>query len=185
MSTSVSADNPPEGREPRPELSRDFYKGHGLGNDYLIFEEGDGWRADPRSVARVCDRHEGVGADGIVALLADRSDDVVRLRMFNPDGSEFERSGNGLRILGSYLHRLGTRGAVVISVGGDEVTLEVHGEDGGRYDVSVDMGEGEGGGGGHRARSSGVGRGVDGSLGRMGRRWTWCRYRSVIRTSSS
>ena len=90
-----------------PGLAAHFYKAHGLGNDYLVFEEGDAWTAAPSAVERVCDRHRGVGADGIVVLGERRTDRVFPLRMFNPDGSEFERSGNGLRILGSYLARTG------------------------------------------------------------------------------
>jgi diaminopimelate epimerase len=83
-------------------LSRRFFKGHGHGNDYLVFEEGCGWPVSTGTVQRVCDRWRGVGGDGIVALLAGagpfrqrRREDPFRLRMFNPDGSEFERSGNG------------------------------------------------------------------------------------------
>ncbi len=124
----------------RPSLSRAFYKAHGLGNDYLVFEEGPGWFPSPERVALVCDPHRGVGAEGIVALLAERADGVARLRMFNPDGGEFERSGNGLRVLGSFLARRGERSPFRVTVGGDEVRLLLHGADAGRYDLSVEMG---------------------------------------------
>src|SRR5688572_8330786 len=99
-------------------LAASFYKAHGHGNDYLVFEEGRDWVARPEAVRAVCDPHRGVGSDGIVALLSDRTGGVFRLRMFNPDGSEFERSGNGLRVLGSYLIRHGERGPFTIEVGG-------------------------------------------------------------------
>ena len=79
-----------------------FFKGHGLGNDYIVFEAGDDWAMRRESIVAVCDRWRGPGGDGIVVLL-DREVPPFGLRMFNPDGSEFERSGNGLRILGSYL----------------------------------------------------------------------------------
>jgi len=132
---------------PRPPgVSSTFYKAHGLGNDYLVFEEGDAWLASPVAIRRVCDRYRGVGADGIVVLLADRTDGVFRLRMFNPDGSEFERSGNGLRIFGSYLARLARAGARIgnppytVQVGGNHVTLDLHGRSGAVHDVSADMG---------------------------------------------
>ncbi|HET9948797.1 MAG TPA: hypothetical protein VFQ22_07735, partial [Longimicrobiales bacterium] len=102
-----------------PRLSASFYKAHGLGNDYLVFEEGDAWRASPAAVRAVCHRHTGVGGDGIVALLAGRSGEAFRLRMFNPDGSEFERSGNGLRVLAAYLAgRLRVRSPYRVEVGG-------------------------------------------------------------------
>ena len=127
---------------PRPEVGSEFYKGHGLGNDYLVFDEGEAWTASVSAVERVCHRWRGVGADGIVLLLRDRTEGLFRLRMFNPDGSEFERSGNGLRILASYLARGGAVGAepFTVEVGGDEVRMTVHGRSGALFDVSVEMG---------------------------------------------
>jgi diaminopimelate epimerase len=131
---------------PRPVLSDSFYKAHGLGNDYLVFEEGEGWPCTPDNVRRVCDRHRGVGSDGIVVLLAGAPTGSgprveVSLRMFNPDGGEFERSGNGLRVLGSYLalRRPGLCHIDVL-VGGDRVTMTLHGRDGPVHDISVAMG---------------------------------------------
>lgn len=128
----------------RPRAGTAFYKAHGLGNDYLVFEEGEAWRLSPEAVSRVCDRWRGPGGDGIVLLERDAGDEVFRLRMFNPDGSEFERSGNGLRILGSWLAR-SARVRVgphpfTVWVGGDHVTMTVHAHSGSTYDVSVDMG---------------------------------------------
>jgi diaminopimelate epimerase len=123
-----------------PRLAAAFYKAHGLGNDYLVFEEGDDWLAAPRAVRAVCDPHRGVGSDGIVALLADRSEGVFWLRMFNPDGSEFERSGNGLRVLGSHLARGGERSPFTVEVGGSRVRMVHHGSSDGAHDISVDMG---------------------------------------------
>ena len=133
---------------PPPRLSAGFYKAHGLGNDYLVFQEGDAWTASPSMVRSVCNRYLGAGADGIVVLLSDRGDGLHRARMFNPDGSEFERSGNGLRILGSYLARLARASAgarvgnppYTVLVGGNRVSLDLHGVDGPVYDVSADMG---------------------------------------------
>ena len=125
---------------PPPRLSRAFYKAHGLGNDYVVFEEGSDWAATTKNVARVCDPHRGLGADGIVVLLADRSSDIFRLRMFNPDGSEFERSGNGLRVLGSFLARRGERTPYTVRVGGDDVILSVHGGPSPTHDISAEMG---------------------------------------------
>jgi diaminopimelate epimerase len=113
-----------------------------LGNDYLVFREGSAWSATPAAVEAVCDRTRGVGSDGIVVLLANSDVDVFRLRMFNPDGSEFERSGNGLRILASFLEREGLvgRAPFAVEVGGVEVEMTVHAVRGAIYDVSVDMG---------------------------------------------
>ena len=127
---------------PRPNLGTSFYKAHGLGNDYLVFREGAAWWATAQAVAAVCDRHRGVGSDGVVVLLENRDANVVRLRMFNPDGGEFERSGNGLRVLASFLAREGLVGteAFAVEVGGARVEIAVHSVRGGTYDVSVDMG---------------------------------------------
>ncbi len=119
-----------------------FFKGHGLGNDYIVCEVGSDWKMWTGSVVAVCDRWRGPGSDGIVVLL-DRSGPPFRLRMFNPDGSEFERSGNGLRILASYLAAEGLVAGEPfdVEVGGDTVRLHVLGRQGrGVYDVSVDMG---------------------------------------------
>lgn len=136
----------------RPRVSTSFFKGHGLGNDYLVFDEmvgsppEPGWLASPENVQRICDRHRGVGGDGIVVVLADPDGgpDVphrAALRMFNPDGGEFERSGNGLRILAMCLARTrpGLRD-LLVHVGGDDVAMAVHGFEGSVYDVSVEMG---------------------------------------------
>jgi len=125
----------------RPRLSASFFKGHGLGNDYLVFEQGVDWIATQANVRRVCERHRGVGADGIVVRLTSAGVGRVALRMFNPDGGEFERSGNGLRVLAAHLARRDSSlRRVATEVGGDPVDMELHGRDGPVYDVSVDMG---------------------------------------------
>jgi diaminopimelate epimerase len=127
---------------PRPKAGSAFYRAHGLGNDYVIFDEGDAWTMTPKAVERVCDRYFGMGSDGLVLVLKDRTDGVFRLRMFNPDGGEFERSGNGLRCLGSYLAYRGwvQRKPFVVEVAGDRIPMTVHEVTAGTYDISVDMG---------------------------------------------
>ena len=86
-----------------------FEKWQALGNDYLIVEAGElPWELTPARVRRICDPHFGVGSDGV--LLLSRQDDpayVARLRIFNPDGSEAELSGNGAREAILYLRRHG------------------------------------------------------------------------------
>ena len=126
----------------RPMVGRSWYKAHGLGNDYLVFEEGGGWRAEPEAVARLCHRHEGVGGDGLLVVL-DRAAEPFALRMFNPDGSEFERSGNGLRVLAAYLHHRGrvSEDAFEVECGGDRIRMQVHSRrPDGCYDIEVEMG---------------------------------------------
>ena len=128
---------------PYPTLSKAFYKAHSLGNDYLVFEEGSEWIATPDKVADICNRNHGVGADGIVVLLGELLEGLPQLRMFNPDGSEFERSGNGLRILAAYLYREDRVGYTPfeVAVGGDLVRMTVHDLKDGIYDISVEMGQ--------------------------------------------
>jgi len=129
-------------------LGADYYRAHGLGNDYLVFEGAaqgeEGWMADPETLRRVCHRGEGVGSDGVVVLLDRRpADGVFPLRMFNPDGSEFERSGNGLRILGAFLHSRGWVGEAPFQVrsGGSRIEMQVHARSAeGVLDLSVQMG---------------------------------------------
>jgi diaminopimelate epimerase len=81
-----------------------FYKYHGLGNDYIIIDPADGVRQLTTSeIIRICHRNYGLGSDGI--LLGPFADDngTASVRIFNPDGSEAEKSGNGLRIFARYL----------------------------------------------------------------------------------
>src|SRR5690348_837359 len=81
-----------------------FEKWQALGNDYLIVTEPVG----EELVRQLCDRHRGVGADGVLAIsAADQPGYVARVRIFNPDGSEAELSGNGVRQAIMYLHRSG------------------------------------------------------------------------------
>ena len=84
-----------------------FAKGHGLGNDYIVLSRGDlPLDLSEASIVRICDRNWGVGSDGILLLVPSTRADFG-LRIFNPDGSEAEKSGNGLRIFAKYL--LGSR----------------------------------------------------------------------------
>ena len=81
-----------------------FFKGHGLGNDYIALNPKDlDFKLTPKTIRAICDRHWGIGSDGILALVPSRKADFG-LRIYNPDGSEAEKSGNGLRIFGSYLY---------------------------------------------------------------------------------
>jgi diaminopimelate epimerase len=86
-----------------------FEKWTALGNDYLIVEAAAlPWEPTPARIRRLCDPHFGVGADGVL-LLAPLEDPayVAELRIFNPDGSEAELSGNGAREAVIYLRRSG------------------------------------------------------------------------------
>jgi diaminopimelate epimerase len=120
-----------------------FAKGHGLGNDYIVMEQS----ALPallteRAIVRVCDRNWGVGSDGILLLVPTSRADFG-LRIFNPDGSEAEKSGNGLRIFAKYLwdhgHARGKKTFTVETKGG-VVECTCHERDGRVNFVTVEMG---------------------------------------------
>ena len=73
-----------------------FTKLHGAGNDFLIVDGHERERDWGKLASRICDRHFGVGADGLLVALPSEAADL-RMRLFNADGSEAEVSGNGLR----------------------------------------------------------------------------------------
>jgi diaminopimelate epimerase len=95
-----------------------FEKWTALGNDYLIVEAASlPWAPTPERIKRLCDPHFGVGSDGVL-LLAPVEDPayVAELRIFNPDGSEAELSGNGARQAVLYLRRSGWTDADEFSI---------------------------------------------------------------------
>lgn len=88
-------------------MKNGFFRGHGLGNDYLVMDPKDlTFKLTPKTIKAICDRNWGLGSDGILTLVSSRKADFG-LRIFNPDGSEAEKSGNGLRIFARYLHATG------------------------------------------------------------------------------
>src|SRR5918994_6844684 len=95
-----------------------FEKWQALGNDYLIVEASDlSFPLTAAAVRRLCDRHTGPGADGVLELSPPNARGfVARLRIFNPDGSEAELSGNGAREAILYLRRSGWTDADTFSV---------------------------------------------------------------------
>jgi diaminopimelate epimerase len=117
-----------------------FVKYHALGNDYIVWDPA---HADAELTASqirlLCHRNYGLGSDGILVGPLEGSEEAVAVRIFNPDGSEAEKSGNGLRIFARYLWDQGrARGTpLAIHTLGGTVTAQVH--KGGR-EVTVDMG---------------------------------------------
>lgn len=81
----------------------DFFKYHGLGNDFVIIHDFIGERVQqaPLLAPQLCDRHFGVGADGLVLLT--RPDKHYAMRIFNADGSEAEMCGNAIRCAAKHL----------------------------------------------------------------------------------
>lgn len=105
-----------------------FFRGHGLGNDYLVMNPKDlTFKLTPAVIRTICDRNWGLGSDGILALVPTKKADFG-LRIFNPDGSEAEKSGNGLRIFARYLHatRKTTRSTFTVDTKGGLVSITLH-----------------------------------------------------------
>jgi diaminopimelate epimerase len=105
-----------------------FQKYHALGNDYLVWDpEGENRPFPQDEIVRICHRNFGLGSDGILVgpLPSEKAD--FGLQILNPDGSEAEKSGNGLRIFARYLRdskRVETNAFTVDTLGG-VVTCEV------------------------------------------------------------
>ncbi|HYJ31619.1 MAG TPA: diaminopimelate epimerase [Candidatus Binatia bacterium] len=96
-------------------IGADFVKSHGLGNDYIVVDAARfPISLTPERVRLFCHRHLGVGSDGVLEVSA--SDDRFFVRIWNPDGSQAERSGNGLRIVAKFLAEHGYTAESVFSV---------------------------------------------------------------------
>ena len=118
-----------------------FAKYHALGNDYIVINPADLPGTPSVSQIRlICHRNYGIGSDGILLGPLDAKEADFGLRIFNPDGSEAEKSGNGLRIFSRYLWDKGLvreTPFTILTLGGT-VTSRVH-QGGGS--VTVEMGE--------------------------------------------
>jgi diaminopimelate epimerase len=118
-----------------------FSKYHGLGNDYIILDSVENENSLTKDcIKAICHRNYGLGSDGILMgpIKSEKAD--FALRIFNPDGSEAEKSGNGLRIFSRYLNDLGLVGedAFTIDTKGGIVRSKVDVAGG---SVEVDMGQ--------------------------------------------
>ncbi|MEC9381760.1 MAG: diaminopimelate epimerase [Thermodesulfobacteriota bacterium] len=81
-----------------------FVKSHGLGNDYIVIDKKKiTFNLNIGTIQKICNRNYGIGSDGLLVLVESKRADFG-LRIFNPDGSEAEKSGNGLRIFSKFLY---------------------------------------------------------------------------------
>jgi len=94
-----------------------FTKLQGTGNDFILVETGDEQRDWSKLALAMCDRHFGIGSDGLLLLLPAANADF-RMRMFDPDGSEAEACGNGIRCLARYVYDRG-----MIQAGADQISV--------------------------------------------------------------
>ena len=121
-----------------------FFKGHALGNDYLVMDPRElDFRLAPENVRAICDRHTGIGADGIL-VPRESSKAAFGLTIWNPDGTTAEKSGNGLRIFALWLHatRRTRRTELTVETAGGIVRISLHTDRHGEASrATVEMGE--------------------------------------------
>ena len=118
-----------------------FTKAHAYGNDFLYIESHEtGGAALPALARELCERHTGIGADGLIVY--DRTDEGASMRLFNADGSRAEVSGNGVRALGAILLQddASEEAAVAIRTEGGVKTLIRLGRSGSRHTFRAAMG---------------------------------------------
>jgi diaminopimelate epimerase len=126
-----------------------FTKASACGNDFLIVDtvQREDSQQSPLKLGdlgvltrRMCDRHNGVGADGVEWLFADREADVMA-RLFNADGSEAEISGNGTRCVAAELCSRNSRAEVVVRTVAGLKTCRLTKQEGSRFEFETDMGK--------------------------------------------
>jgi diaminopimelate epimerase len=125
-------------------MKNGFFRGHGLGNDYIVMDPNAlSFKLTPKNITLICNRNWGLGSDGILTLVPSHKADFG-LRIFNPDGSEAEKSGNGLRIFARYLHATGKtrKKHFTVETKGGLVTIDLHVDrQGDASAVTVEMGQ--------------------------------------------
>jgi len=123
-----------------------FVKSHGLGNDYIVLDSLNiDFKLTFKTIKRICDVPYGIGSDGILLKIPSETCDFG-LRIFNPDGSEAEKSGNGLRIFSKYLFDYGRTEKKSFSIetaGGTVRSSVVEIRNGKAVNISVEMGKAE------------------------------------------
>jgi diaminopimelate epimerase len=117
-------------------------KSHAFGNDFLLVDAIELPGGDRAALARaVCDRHRGLGADGLLIFTVDGQ--RASMRLLNADGSPSEISGNGLRCLAAWLAHNGAGPTIAIDTDAGPKRLELLGREGGRYTFRAAMGHPE------------------------------------------
>jgi len=119
-----------------------YVKSHGLGNDYIVIDPARvPFAITPEAVQLICDRHLGVGSDGILLVQPPNGADFG-VRIYNPDGSDAEKSGNGIRIFAKYLREHGytTKDRFSVDTAGGRVGVELDLRGGRVVEVTAEMG---------------------------------------------
>ena len=115
-----------------------FEKWQGCGNDFIIIDRADNEVESPEKIRQLCDRHFGIGADGVIYVQSSTKA-ATRMRIFNADGSEPEMCGNGIRCFARYLlsgDKFFSDDDLTVETGAGVLTVSM------KYDlITVDMGE--------------------------------------------
>jgi diaminopimelate epimerase len=117
-----------------------FTKATACGNDFLIVAGAEGFDDLPGRTRRLCDRHNGVGADGVEWLFADAEADAMA-RLINADGSEAEISGNGTRCVAAEVCSRLEKSEIVIQTGAGLKTCRLMGKHGTTFEFETAMGQ--------------------------------------------
>ncbi len=121
-----------------------FWKYHGIGNDFVVF---DGTKGDPgftpKQIAFMCDRNFGIGSDGVIYVNPGQDGSDVTMRIFNTDGTEPEMCGNGIRCVAKFAYDMGIvkkRDFSIHTGRGNLLAQCTCGPDGKVSSVKIDMG---------------------------------------------
>ena len=122
-----------------------WLKSHGLGNDYIVFNSKTiSFKFTEEVIRKICNRNYGIGSDGILVSVDSGKADFG-LKIYNPDGSEAEKSGNGIRIFADYLYSMNftDKKKFSIEVGGSLVKCKIYKKRGKDEvkSISVEMGK--------------------------------------------
>lgn len=119
-----------------------FLKGHGTGNDFVVITDFDGTlNLTSQAVTAICDRHKGIGADGILRVV--RENDIYFMDYHNADGSLAETCGNGIRVFSRFLveQKLVPAGLFTIKTRAGLINVHVDSNDTAFTNIAVEMGK--------------------------------------------
>src|SRR6202790_581628 len=107
-----------------------FTKMNGAGNDFVLIDNrSDHYKFSPQKIALLCDRHRGVGADGLLLAESPTGKADFRMRYFNSDGGEAEMCGNGARCFARFANRIaGAQGRISFETLAGEIGAELQDE---------------------------------------------------------
>src|SRR5436305_10131801 len=105
-----------------------FTKMNGAGNDFVLIDNREGKiKLTPEQAVRICDRHRGIGADGVMLLVPSSGKADWAWDFYNADGSEAEMCGNGARCFARYVERtVGTKGALTFETKAGIISAKIH-----------------------------------------------------------